>query len=248
MGYRSGRQDPGYVNNGNFGTGGGLDGVPDIAFFQTVNPTTSRPQQYSGRADYQATSKDLIAFTTYYVPNTTTFFNGPVRSANLWNSDRLNETAAVLWNRTFSPTVLNEARFNVTRWHFNEIASNPQEPWGLPQLYTDAFGSINNIQNLGAPGPGIFAQTTFNFRDTVSTTRGNHNIRAGVDLYWEQNADNTASNGRPNFYFRNLWSLANDAPYQETGNFDPPDRAPRVRRLNTSVQPFTAASSRTTGE
>ena len=26
---------------------------------------------------------------------------------------------------------------------------------------------------------------------------------------------------RPTFNFRNLWSYANDAPYQESGNFDP---------------------------
>ncbi len=220
-GVARGVQDPGYVNNGNFGTGGGLDGVPDIFFVQTANPTTQRPQQYSGRADYQATSKDLIAFTSYYVPNNSTFYNGPARPANFWNSDRLNESAAVLWNRTISPIILNEARFNVTRWHFNEIASNPQEPFGLPQLQTDNFGGITGIQPLGAPGPGVFAQTTYNFRDTVSTTRGNHNIRTGVDLYWEQNADNSASAGRPQFFYRNLWSLANDAPYQEVGNFDP---------------------------
>ena len=216
-----GQQDPGYVNNGNFGTGGGLDGVPDIAYFQTVNPTTSRPQQYSGRMDFQATSKDLIAFTSYYVPNVTQNYNGPVRAANAWNSERLNESAALLWNRTVSSTVLNEARFNVTRWNFNELASNPQEPWGLPQLNTDSFGSINGIQPLGAPGPGIFAQTTYNFRDTVSTTRGNHNLRFGVDMYWEQDDDNSAGQGRPSYSFRNLWSLANDAPYSENGNFNP---------------------------
>ena len=215
-----GTRDPGYVSNGNFGAGGGLDGVPDVFFVQTVNPTNSAPQQFNGRADFQATSRDLIAFTTYYVPNNSTFYNGPVRPANFWHSDRLNETAALLWNHTISPTWLNEARFNVTRWNFNEVSSNPQEPWGLPQVQVDNFGSVTP-QYLGAPGPGIFAQTTYNFRDTASTVFGNHSIKFGPDLYWEQDDDNTAYAARPTYNFRNLWDLANDAPYQEVGNFDP---------------------------
>src|SRR4051794_21272640 len=36
-----GRPDPGYVNNGNFGVGNGLDGVPDVFYVQTVNPTST---------------------------------------------------------------------------------------------------------------------------------------------------------------------------------------------------------------
>jgi len=221
-GVSRGLQDPGYVSPGNFGTGGGLDGIPDVFYVQTVNPTTLRPQQYSGRLDYQATSKDLITFTSYYVPSDQNFYNGPVRAANLWTSSRLNESAALVWNRTVTASVLNEARFNVTRWNFNEIASNPQEPWGLPQAQVDSFGSVNiQGQYLGAPGPGIFAQTTYNFRDTVSLIKGNHSIRFGADLYWEQDADSNAGGARPTYYFRNMWSFGNDAPYQEVGNFDP---------------------------
>jgi hypothetical protein len=219
-GLARGLQDPAYINNGNFGAGGGLDGIPDVFYVQTVNPVTLRPQQYSGRVDYQATSKDLLTFTTYYVPSDQTFYNGPVRAANLWNSNRLNESAALLWNRTVASNLLNEARFNVTRWTFNEIGSNPQEPWGLPQAQVDTFGSVA-LQFLGAPGPGVFAQTTYNFRDTATLVTGNHSIKVGADLYWEQDADSNAGAARPTYSFRNIWSFGNDAPYQEVGNFDP---------------------------
>ena len=69
-----------------FGVGGGLDGVPDIAFVQTTNPTKNTEVQYNGRVDFQATHKDLIAFSVYYVPNDSDFFNGNVRPANFWHS------------------------------------------------------------------------------------------------------------------------------------------------------------------
>src|SRR5215475_2698282 len=59
-----GTQDPTFGTAGTpFGVGSGLDGVPDIAFVQTVNPTDSVSTQYNGRVDWQATGKDLIAFS-----------------------------------------------------------------------------------------------------------------------------------------------------------------------------------------
>ncbi len=220
-----GTSDPTYVSNGTPGVGGGLDGVPDIMFVQTVNPSQTVPNQYQGRMDFQATSKDLITLSTYYVPSETSSYNGPARAANFWHSDRLNETATLLWDRTISSTWLNEARGGVTRWYFNEVASNPQEPWGLPQANIDNLGNAN-VQFFGAPGPGVFYQTTFNFRDTASTVIGNHSIKIGADLYWEQDNDAEAFAARPSYSFRNLWDFANDAPYQESGNFDPKTGSP----------------------
>jgi Carboxypeptidase regulatory-like domain/TonB dependent receptor len=217
-----GTPDPGYVSPGNFGIGGGLDGIPDIMFVQTTNPTTTTPQQYNGRLDWRVTQNDLIAFTTYWVPVTTTNYNGPVRPANLWTNDRLNQTGALLWTHTFSPTWFNEARFNVTRWHWNEVQSNPQEPWGLPQARVDTFGAVNlGDQYFGAPGPSIFNQTSYNFRDTAATTIGRHYIRFGADILKEQDNDSAAGDARPTYYFRNMWNFGNDAAYQESGNFDP---------------------------
>ena len=205
-----------------FGVGGGLDGIPDIAFVQTINPTISTATQYNGRVDWQATGKDLIAFSMYYVPNNSTFYNGNARPANLWNSDRLNESGAVLWDHTFSPTLLNEARFNVTRWYFNELNSNPQEPFGLPTDNINLFGNVTgNDISFGAPGPGVFYQTTYNIRDTLTKIWGNHSMKYGVDIYKEQDVDVQAGSARPTFQFNNIWDFANDAPQEEIGNFNP---------------------------
>jgi Carboxypeptidase regulatory-like domain/TonB dependent receptor len=205
-----------------FGIGSGLDGVPDIAFVQTLNPTDSIATQYNGRVDFQATSKDLIAFSMYYVPNDATFFNGNARTANLWHSNRLNEAGALLWDHTFTPTMINEARFNVTRWFFNELSTNPQEPFGLPSDNIDKLGNIggSTIQ-FGAPGPGVFYQTTYNIRDTLTKVRNNHSLKFGTDIYLEQDIDVQAGAARPTYTFNNVWDFLNDAPHQESGAFDP---------------------------
>jgi hypothetical protein len=231
-----GTRDPTFGGgSGTPGIGSGLDGIPDLMFVQSVAPSNNVPQQFNGRMDYQATSKDLIAFSEYYVPNDSTFFNGPARSANLWHSDRLNEAATLLWDRTISATWLNEARGGVTRWYFNEVGSNSQEPWGLPQENIDNQGAANP-QYLGAPGPGVFYQTTYNFRDTASSQIGRHSLKIGADLYWEQDNDAEAWAARPQYSFRNLWDFANDAPYAESGNFDPrtgvPSAATKYIRSN----------------
>ena len=70
----------------------------------TVNPTNNVNTQYNGRVDWNVTSKDLIAGSLYWVPLSTTNYNGPVRAANLWNHTQTNNAFTALWNHTFSPT------------------------------------------------------------------------------------------------------------------------------------------------
>src|SRR5215472_16536055 len=127
-----GTLDPTFGGQGIPGLGSGLDGIADIFEVNTVNPTNNANTQYNGRIDWNVTSKDLIAGSIYWVPLSSTFYNGPVRAANLWNHTQTNNAFTALWDHTFSPTMLNEFRFNAAGWRWNEISSNPQEPWGLP--------------------------------------------------------------------------------------------------------------------
>jgi hypothetical protein len=218
-----GTADPTFVSNTAPGIGGGFDGVPDLFQANTVNPSHDTNQQFNGRLDWQLNPRDLIAYTIYWVPTSTTSFVGPNRTANLWHTNRLAYTHAALWNHIFSPTLLNEFRLNAVRWYFNEVASNPQEPFGLPQAKLDTIGAINQDQfkYLGAPGPGNFAQTTYNLRDTMTKTWGSHNIRFGFDGYRELDNDNMSGQAIPIYNFRNLWELGNDRPRQLNGIFDP---------------------------
>ena len=223
-----GTSDPSYVSNNAPGTGGGFDGVPDLFFANTVNPSTSTNQQFNGRLDWQLNPRDLIAYTIYWVPTSSTFFNGPNRTANLWNVNRLAYSHSTLWNHIFSPTLLNEFRLNAVRWYFNEITSNPQEPFGLPRGNLDTMGGISggDFQFFGSPGPGNFAQTTYNLRDTLTKTWRSHNIRVGFDGLRELDNDTQTFAAIPAYTFRNLWEFANDRPRLLSGNFDPRTGAP----------------------
>ena len=110
---------------------------PDITQYTISNPTTSDFKQYNGRLDADVTSKDHASFAIYWVPSSTTTLNGGL-GYQLFNHSQINDAFSVIWNHIFSPTFLNEARANAAGWRYNEVESNPQAPFGLPQ---DQFSS-----------------------------------------------------------------------------------------------------------
>ena len=221
-----GTLDPTFGGVGNPGVGSGLSNVADIFEVNTVNPTNNVNTQYNGRVDWNVTSKDLIAGSLYWVPISSTFYNGPVRAANLWNHTQTNNAFTALWDHTFSPTMINEVRFNAAGWRWNEISSNPQEPWGLPTAnltalnQSSAYGG-NLIQSFGAPGPSVFDQWTYNLANKVTKVHNTHSFKFGGEVTRLEFLDEAPWSARPQYYFNNIWDFLNDAPSGEQGSFNP---------------------------
>jgi hypothetical protein len=202
------------------GVGGGLDGVADVALYNTVTPYTSYYRQYNGRLDANVTSKDHISYAIYWVPQGSTTFNGGARTYQLFNHSQINEAMSGIWNHTFSPTFLNEARANAAGWRWNEITDNPQSPVGLPQDSISFFGT--NSTTVGQFGPSVGSdlnQWTFTYKDVATKIAGRHTIKFGAEetrLHYLQNPA-----GVPNYAFYNIWDFLNDAPATESGGFNP---------------------------
>lgn len=225
-----GHQDLSYGGDSNTpGVGNGLDGVPDLAYYNTVDPTTVTQNQYNGRLDAYVTPKDHLFFTIYWVPTSSTDFNGPVRSMNLWHHSQVNDAFAVVWNHVFSPTLLNQARANAAGWRWNEIDTNPQEPFGLPQDNIDNIGGAGPSA-FGAPGPSNLNQWTYSYNDVLTKVAGRHNIRVGGELTRLYYLNNPVYAARPSYNFNNLWDFANDAPYFESGQFNNSTGVPFANR------------------
>jgi hypothetical protein len=117
-----GTQDPNWVDNNHPGLGSGFDGVADVAFFQTSSSSNFSRAQYNGRLDANLTSKDHLSFAIYWVPQTSSFLNGPARQYNFFHHSQTNDAFSVIWNRTISSTFLNELRVNAAGWRWNEVA------------------------------------------------------------------------------------------------------------------------------
>lgn len=233
-----GTHDAGYKSNLNPGTGGdgsgganNLNNTPDIAFYTGVlSPSTSSHIQYNGRMDFNATSKDLLAFSIYYVPNTSTSLNGNGdRTMNNFNTTYINRLMAGIWDHTFSPTLLNEARVNAAGWMEKDLASNPNAPWGLPQTSFNATGTIT-LNGYGIGSFNGFDQWTYGAKDVLTKIHGAHTLKMGGEFTRLLSVDAPFWADRPSYSFNNIWDFLNDAPIAENAQFDPKTGVPSALR------------------
>jgi len=231
-----GTQDLGWTSVTSPGTGGdglgganNLDGIADIANFATVSTSTSSKAQYNGRLDADVTGKDRIGFSIYWVPQSASFLNGAARGYNFFHHSQINEAYSGIWNHTISPSFLNEARFNAAGWHWNEVASNPQAPVGLPSDNIGQIGSIT-VNSFGPNVGSILNQWTYSFKDVATKIIGRHTVKFGGEITRLFYLQECAGCGVPNYNFFNPWDFLNDAPKNEGGGFNPTTGAPTTIR------------------
>jgi Carboxypeptidase regulatory-like domain len=224
-----GSQDLSWTQVNNPGVGGGFDGVADLANYQTVSNSNYSKVQYAGRIDANVTQNDHLGFSLYWVPQSTTFLNGPSRDYNFFHHSQINESYTLIWNHTISSTFLNEARFNGAGWHWNEVASNPQSPVGLP---SDSIGQIGSItpQSFGPSVGSILNQWTYSGKDVATKIIGRHSIKFGGDITRLFYLNECAGCGVPSYTFFNMWDFLNDAPHTESSGFNPLTGFPTTQR------------------
>jgi hypothetical protein len=216
-----GKQDLTYVTATTPGVGNGLSNVPDIAQYSIVSPITSDFKQYNGRIDADVTGKDHASFAIFWVPASISRLNGGL-GYQLFHHSQVNDAFSVIWNHTFSPTFLNEARANAAGWRYNEIQSNPQAPFGLPQINlanpggTGQIGSIS-IGAIGAPGPNVYDQWTYGYKDVATKVLHSQTMKFGFDFTRLSYLNDPI--GVPTYTFYNIWDFLNDAPEAEGGPF-----------------------------
>lgn len=233
-----GTQDLTYVSSGQPGVGSGLDGIADIGEYTTLNPSVVKNTQYNGRLDANVTSRDRLTYTMYWVPGFNSSYSGPVRPYNISYLNTINDAFAGLWNHTFSPTLINEARVNAAGWRWNQIADNPQSPFGLPQDNISQIGALGpynptpatTFNFFGVPGPTVFNQWTYGYQDVATKSAGRHNIKFGGGVTRLYYLNEAPYNSRPTYTFYNVWDFLNDAPEAETGVFNPLTGTPTIHR------------------
>lgn len=233
-----GTRDAGYTSSSSPGTGGNGSGgatnlgtTPDIAFYTGIlNPSTSTHVQYNGRLDFNVTSKDLVAFSLYHVPNTSTGINGNgIRLMNTFNSNYLNHAETLLWDHTFSPNLLNEVRINAAGWMNKDLGNNPNAPWGLPQISFNGTGSIG-VNGFGIGSFNGFDQWTYAGKDVLTKVHGAHTMKMGGEFTRLLSVDAPFWADRPSYTFNNIWDFLNDAPVVESAQSDPKTGVPSALR------------------
>jgi Carboxypeptidase regulatory-like domain/TonB dependent receptor len=213
-------------------TGGGLTTIPELVYANIFLPTVTAGNQYNARVDY-VVGKNAFSANTFL--SFTDLLTSDAEAQGRPMADifdhRVSPSGFLSWVSTISPTMVNEARFNFTRFAYNELASNPGVNFGIPRT---------EIQGLPLPGgmrirygaqqgdatPGIFAQNTFAFRDMLTTVRGKHGVKFGVDV--DRLQDNSVENGnaRPDYVFNGFWNFANGTPIYEAIGVNPSTGGP----------------------
>jgi len=209
-------------------TAGGFDGIPDLQKVLIAQPSHLSGNQYNSRVDFTQ-GKNTFAASFYLTPYDYTQTTGQARVNQDVNSKWRNGLITLLWNRTISSTLLNEVRFNATRWSNNEYKINTQMNWGLPNMQIEDMPLSRVI--WGAPqgdnSPGIFGNNQFEFRDIVSKVRGRHGLKTGFTYAWVQdNNDYMFGDQRPIYTYHGLWEFANGAPIYEGVNANPATGGP----------------------
>ena len=217
---------PGLGGDGTGSYANNMDGNADLFYVSTVGPNNNINTQYNGRLDYQVTEKDLVAYDIYYVPVNNTSYAGPQRASNIFYHNALNYSTGLLYNHTFSGSLLNEARADMAGWKWNELTDNPQSPLGLPNdaIARNSDVSFSNILFNGVNGPAgfgpsigsVFDQWTYNAKDVVTKVYKSHNLKFGGQYTRLAYLDSATWAASENFYFNNYWDFLNDAPQTET--------------------------------
>ncbi|HXN65946.1 MAG TPA: TonB-dependent receptor [Candidatus Acidoferrales bacterium] len=202
-----------YLPNNEVQSGGGLTSVPEFEFAELYLPASTQGNQYNARVDYNL-GRSVFSVNVFLTQfnNTSADAGAQGRPMADYNSKRFTPSGFLGWIFNISPTMVNEARFNFTRWSFNDITANPQIDWAIPR--TEIQNAVPGGQRIvfgaaqGDNSPGIYAENTFAFRDVVSKTHGQHVTRVGFEFNRFQNNDDLLGGARPDIVFQQPWNFA----------------------------------------
>jgi len=180
--------------------------------------------QWDTREDYYLNEKNTIfgrysyaAFTESAPGAFGLTAGGPSFGHYAGSSQALNQSIAIGWTDTYSPTVVNEVRFGYMRYHVfdvpNGYGTQPATAAGIPGLnldntYTSGLPAfyINNPHDTAQLGyalgvnqcncPLTQTETQYQFVDNLTKIYGNHTFKFGADIRFARNLRVPSDNHR----------------------------------------------------
>jgi hypothetical protein len=188
--------------------------------------------QFDIKADYQLPNGDRIFGRESYqrrdlsAPSPGTRFI-QIGDVNAMTRDH---NAAIGYNRTFSPTMVNELRFGFNRFYTkdfgNDLGTNENTALGIPNGNDAAFGatgignfSIGNIASTGSQGwtNSHRISNSYQITDNLTKVRGKHTFTLGED-YRRLQASLTNSDSNKNGDFTYISDYTSSCALQPTCN------------------------------
>jgi hypothetical protein len=182
--------------------------VPNKNEFEADPVATIKEDQFIFRADYNPTNRDVISGVYIFQDSPDTYpfeivngasTGGDVPVGSGFTDAHRFQTGNISWTRTISPTIVNEFRVAANRVAtYTAVPTTTTSPSALGFLTVnpdDSKGTappimfVNGGFNLGPSpqGPTKIHDTTFQYQDTLSWTKGRHDLKFGADLRWVEN-------------------------------------------------------------
>ncbi|MGA9526912.1 MAG: carboxypeptidase regulatory-like domain-containing protein, partial [Terriglobales bacterium] len=175
--------------------------------------------RYTAKVDHKLSSKDQLSGSYLYDNADATF--GYEGGGNLLGPNELNHgramNAGITWSHTFTPTVLNQARFSYVR-----NTSNFPDPSNVQDMTSvnTAFDSIACCSGvtLGESGnlPQFFTENEFQWKDDLSVTHGKHNFKGGGEFRRTRNGSSFDAEKYGYSLVDGVEDLLTDATFSET--------------------------------
>ncbi len=217
-----------YVSLGN-PTGGGFDNIPDIQQAVLAVPRSEKGQQYNLRFDYHPGTAQ-VTFSSYSTgrdDRVGDFGSRGRPSSDLRNKPR-NTAITVAYIQPVSSKAVNELRFSFTKFASNQVQASSETNFGIPRIEVEGlpFDRIRFGADRAETTPAIFAQKTYEFRDTLRLVKGNHAFSFGGQVRLEHDNNDLSGGSRPVYSFVGLFNLANETPIFEAVAADPRSGGP----------------------
>ncbi len=192
-----------------------ISGAPFVNNYATNGAVAITGNNFDTREDYYLNEKNTIfgrysyaAFTEQAPGAFGLEAGGPNFGNYAGDSQALNQSIAIGWTTTISPTLINEFRFGYVRYHVfdvpNGYGTDPATAAGIPGLNLDKtytsglpYFDINAPDNdfklgyaLGVNQcncPLTETESQYQFVDNLSKTVGKHNFKFGADLRYAEN-------------------------------------------------------------
>jgi hypothetical protein len=175
--------------------------------------------RYTAKGDHIFNSKNSISVTMGYSKGSPYFvaLGTPANYGHFGDGGYITKNASLGYNRTFSPTVLNEARYSYFNHASIRIGQNTTfDPTTIfPTLYKPLpIGGLPNVAIAGFQGIGDSGgsdrapQITQQLTDNLSIVKGAHTLKMGADIAFGRISTNPGAGGAAfgSFTFGNRFS------------------------------------------
>jgi hypothetical protein len=165
----------------------------------------------SVKFDHNASDNDRFSFTYLFddLDQGGSFGGDYFNPAFPYDNPGRNQLAGLTYTRTFSPTVVNEARFGYLRDRADFPETNPPEPPSIGN-FIDPFSSGFG---LSSALPQYFTNNQFQVKDNISIVYGKHTFKAGGEYRRTRNGSTFGALKNGTFLYNDIESLLTDGAF-----------------------------------